>query len=94
MKFIFPRNYNFKNKLFGIFDYNTIIFNIIWDVFIFCLINLIFEDVTTKAIIFIICCFPLLLFSIVGFQHESILSFITYLLKFLFSNKVYLFNKF
>ena len=60
MKFIFPRNYNFKNKLFGIFDYNTIIFNIIWDVFIFCLINLIFEDVTTKAIIFIICCFPLL----------------------------------
>ncbi len=30
MKFIFPRNYNFKAKLFGIFDYFTIIINIIF----------------------------------------------------------------
>ena len=24
MKFIFPQNYNFKNKLFGFLDYSTI----------------------------------------------------------------------
>lgn len=30
MKFIFPQNYNFKNKLFGIIDYSSLIFNIIW----------------------------------------------------------------
>lgn len=94
MKFIFPRNYNFKNKLFGVFDYSTIILNIVWDVFIFCLVNLIFTDISIKSIIFIIFCFPLLLFSISGIQHENVLIFITYLLKFLFSNKIYLFNKF
>ena len=31
MKFIFPQNYCFKNKLFGIIDYSTLILNIIWD---------------------------------------------------------------
>ena len=30
MKFIFPQNYDFKNKLLGIFDYSTIFINIIW----------------------------------------------------------------
>ena len=42
MKFIFPQNYNFKNKLFGIIDYSSLIFNIIWDLIIFLLINLLF----------------------------------------------------
>ena len=27
MKFIFPQNYNFKNKLLGIIDYSTAFFN-------------------------------------------------------------------
>ena len=30
MKFIFPKNYNFKNKLFGFIDYSTIFINLIW----------------------------------------------------------------
>ena len=34
MKFIFPQNYDFKNKLFGFIDYSTVIFNLIWDGFI------------------------------------------------------------
>ena len=29
MKFIFPQNYNFKNKLLGIIDYSTAFFNLI-----------------------------------------------------------------
>ena len=44
MKFIFPQNYNFKNKLFGIIDYSSLIFNIIWDLIIFLLINLLFKN--------------------------------------------------
>ena len=28
LKFIFPQNYNFNNKLFGTIDYTTAIFNI------------------------------------------------------------------
>ena len=35
MKFIFPQNYKFNNKLFGIIDYSTAIVNIVWYVFIF-----------------------------------------------------------
>lgn len=39
MKFIFPKNYNFKNKIFGIIDYSTALVNIIWYAFYFLLIN-------------------------------------------------------
>lgn len=30
MKFIIPQNYNFKNKILGILDYQTAIFIVIW----------------------------------------------------------------
>ena len=40
MKFIFPQNYNFKNKLFGVIEYSTIFLNLIWDLFVFIFINL------------------------------------------------------
>lgn len=93
MKFVFPKNYNFKNKLFGIIDYFSLFINIIWDIFVFCFINLIFINLTTKIFIFIILCLPLLIFSIVGLGNENILYVINYLIKFLFSNKILLFNK-
>ena len=51
MNFIFPSNYNFKNKLFGIIDYTSVIINIIWYIFVYCLINLIFTDFNLKVII-------------------------------------------
>ena len=54
MKFIFPQNYNFKNKLFGIIDYSSLIFNIIWDLIIFLLINFLFKNNNIKIFIFII----------------------------------------
>ena len=43
MKFIFPQNYNFKNKLFGILDYNTAIINIAWCLIVLISINLFFD---------------------------------------------------
>ena len=39
MNFIFPKNYNFKNKFLGFIDYPTIFLNIIWDSIIFLIIN-------------------------------------------------------
>ena len=56
MKFIFPQNYNLKNKLFGIIDYSSLFVNIIWDLFIFCLINLIFKENSNVKIIAIKLC--------------------------------------
>lgn len=93
MKFIFPQNFCFKNKLFGFIDYSTIFLNLIWDAFIFCLLDLLISDVTFKISLFIIFCFPLFLFSIVGFNHENFIYFLTYLFKFLFSKKIYFYSK-
>ena len=73
MKFIFPKNYNFKNKIFGIIDYSTALVNIIWYAFIFLLINLLFSNIKIKIFVFIFTCFPVLLFSISGLNGENFL---------------------
>ena len=63
MKFIFPQNYNFKNKLFDFLDYSTIFLNLIWFLFIFLFINLFFNNINIKIFLFIIFCFPVFLLS-------------------------------
>ncbi len=93
MKFIFPQNYNFKYKLFGVLDFSTAIFNLIWCSFIFIFINLFFNDLNLKIILFIIFCFPILLISIIGFNHENFIYVIFYFFKFLKNKKLYLFKK-
>ena len=71
MKFIFPQNYSFKSKLFGFVDYSTLFLNVIWDFFIFCFLDLLNFNISIKISTFIIFCFPLFLFSIIGFNHEN-----------------------
>lgn len=93
MKFIFPQNYNFKNKFLGVIDYSTLLLNIIWDLFIFALVNLFFQNTTIKIFIFIIFCLPLFLFSAVGFNHENIIYIFIYLIKYLKSIKLYFYHK-
>lgn len=93
MKFIFPQNYNFKNKLFGVIEYSSLILNIIWDLFIFLLINLFFYNNNIKIFIFIIFCLPVFLFSIIGFNHENILNILIYLFKYIKNNKLYFYSK-
>lgn len=92
MKFIFPQNYNFKNKLFGVIDYSTIILNLIWDFFIFIFINFL-NNLNIKIFLFFVFCFPLLLFSFSGFNGENIIYVITYISKFLIKQKLFLFYK-
>lgn len=93
MKFIFPKNYDFKSKLFGVFDYFTIIINIIFDLFVFCISNLIFDNINIIIFICISLCFPLLLLSIVGLNNENIFLVLIYILKYFFNPKLYLYNK-
>lgn len=93
MKFIFPQNYHFTSKLFGFFDYSTAILNLVWCSFIFCLVNLIFSNLNLKIFLIIFLCFPVIMFSVVGFNHENILYVLYYLFKYIKSNKVYLFYK-
>ena len=93
MKFIFPQNYSFKNKLFGFIDYSTFFLIIIWEFVMFCFLDLFNLNISIKISIFIIFCFPLFLFSIIGFNHENFIYVLTYLFKYLFNKKIYFYSK-
>ncbi len=94
MNFIFPSNYNFKNKLFGIIDYTSAIINIIWYIFIFCLVNLIITDFNLKIILFISLCLPFLIFTVINNRNENILFVLLYVIKFFCSKKLYFYRKY
>lgn len=92
MKFIIPQNYNFSSKLFGFLDYSTVLFNVIWTAIVFCIISLIIHNLYIKIFTIIILCFPVFLFSIIGFNHEKILYVLFYIIKYFCKQKVYLYK--
>lgn len=94
MEFIIPQNYNFKNKLFGIIDYSTIFFNILWYGFIFIILNALFNSWNIKIFLLISLCFPITLFSIFGFNNEPIVYVFKYILKYILKPKLYLYKKY
>lgn len=94
IKFIFPQNYKYKNKLFGIIDYQSLIFNIIWDFIIFLLSSLFSFSITMKVILFSILCLPILIITIIGFNHENIIYVIIYIIRFYRKNKIYIYKKY
>ena len=87
LKFIFPKNYDFKNKLFGVLDYSTIFINFIWCGIVFIFINLFFNNLTLRIFLFILFCFPFLLISISGFNGESFVYVSIYII-FSFKTKI------
>ena len=94
MKFIFPQNYNFKNKILGIINYSTAFFNIIWYIAVFVIINFLFKSWNLKIFLIISICFPITLFSIVGFNGEPITYVFKYIIKYIFKPKLYLYKKY
>lgn len=93
MKFIFPKNYNFKTKLFGVFDYLTVIIDIIYFLFVFSVCNLIFSNLYIKMFIIISLCFPILILSVVGLNNENVFFVLLYIFKYFLKPKLYLYNK-
>lgn len=93
IKFIFPQNYQFKNKIFGIIDYTTALVNLIWYIIVFLLVNTFFSNLNIKIFVFIFLCFPLLLFSFSGFNGENIVYVSLYMVKFIFKQKLYFYDK-
>ena len=94
MKFIFPQNYNFNNKLLGFIDYSTVVLILIWGILIFCLVYFLIPSIALKIGVFIILFLPVALLSIIGFNHERILYIIIYLYYYIKSHKIYLYKKF
>ena len=93
MKFIFPKNYDFKNKLFGIIEYSTAILNVVWYAIVILISNIFFKKLQIKIFIFIILCFPLSLLSIFGFHGENIFYVFKYLFKYFLRQKLYFYSK-
>lgn len=93
MHFIFPKNYNFKPKLLGIIEYSTAIFDTVFALLLYFLVNLIFSNINIKIYVFISLFFPVFLISILGVNKESFLSVFIYMYKFFKNRTVYLYNK-
>lgn len=93
MKFIIPQNYKFKNKILGIIDYPTAIFNILWNVIIYFFLKNITLSITLRIFIFSTLSFPILLLTIIGFNNESPIYTVRYIFRYLIRQKVYLFEK-
>jgi hypothetical protein len=93
MKFIFPQNYNLKSKIFGIIEYQTAILDAVWIAVVLILVNLIFNSLNLKIFVFIVLVFPVLILSVVGINGESIVYVASYMLKYIFRQKVILYDK-
>lgn len=93
MKFIFPQNYDFNTKLFGLIDYSTAILNIVWGILIYILVNIIFLSLNLKIFFFIVLVFPILLFSVIGINGENVVYVCSYLLKYIIKQKLYFYEK-
>lgn len=94
MKFVFPRNYNYQNKMLGVLDYNTAVFNTVFALFDYLILSTFITNLYYRIFFFILTSMPLLLFSIIGFNNENFLYVLKYLVHFIYSDKIYIFNKF
>lgn len=93
MKFIFPQNYNLNTKLLGIIDYSVAIADLVWGMLVFIIINSLFKVLSIKIFLCIILIFPIVILSIVGVDGENFLYFLSYVLKYIFKQKLYLYEK-
>ena len=93
MKFIFPQNYNLNTKLLGIIDYSVAIADLVWGMLVFIIINSLFKALSIKIFLCIILIFPIVILSIVGVDGENFLYFLSYVLKYIFKQKLYLYEK-
>ena len=93
MKFIFPQNYNLNTKLLGIIDYSVAIADLVWGMLVFIIMNSLFKVLSIKLFLCIILIFPIVILSIVGVDGENFLYFLSYVLKYIFKQKIYLYEK-
>ena len=70
-----------------------ILIDLLVGIVIFGLLNLIFNNLSTKIYFFIIIFFPIVLFSILGTNGENILEFLIYIFKFFKNRKIYFYQK-
>ena len=93
MQFIIPKNYKFKTKLLGLLDYQTAIIDVIWAGILFLLSNFIFDNLIHKFYFILAFFLPVLLFTIIGVNNESVISVTIYIFKYFKRQKIFLYKK-
>ena len=93
MKFVFPQNYNYNYKIFGLIDYKNGLLIAIWSGFIFLIVNFIFKNLNIKIFLFIIFVLPIAIFSVVGINGDNIIDTWFYMSKFILRQKVLFYSK-
>ncbi len=93
ISFIFPKNYNFSFKLFGIFSYSSIFINLVYGFLLYFIISVFFHSFVVKFYIFIVLFIPVFLFSVLTNSNENVLIVALYVLKFFFRPKIYFYDK-
>jgi type II secretory pathway component PulF len=91
--YIFPSNYDIKEKFLGLVDYPTLIIVIAWAIMIYLGTKLLPFSQTIKLYTFMICVIPFSIFMIIGIGQEPLLKFISYIKKFLANAKIYVYDK-
>lgn len=91
MNFIFPQNYDYKYKVFGMFDASTVFVNLFWALLVYFFIKLFSFTLLIKIYMFIILYFPVFLISIIGFNGENVIYVCVYIYKFNKNRKIYLY---
>jgi len=92
MKYIFPKNYNFKNKIGGVIDYPTAIFNLLFIFLLYKFISIFKLTLTSKLIFISIFYTPIFLVSIFNHNDDNIICIAYYVIKFLVRPKLYLYK--
>ncbi len=93
MKFIFPQNYKFNTKLFGILDAQTAVVGAVWAGIMHLLLNCIFKSLYIKIFLFIVTVFPIIIFIIVVFNGENIINVAIYMIKFIMKRRIMFYGK-
>ena len=90
--YIFPKNYNFKNKIGGVIDYPTAIFNLLFIFLWYKFISIFKLTLTSKLIFISIFYTPIFLVSIFNHNDDNIICIAYYVIKFLVRPKLYLYK--
>ncbi len=89
MKYLIPENYDYKNKLFGILDYKSAIFIVIFIFIVWNVLGLFIKNIITLISLMIILCLPIILLIFYNSSNENFINLVYYFVKYLIKPKIY-----
>lgn len=92
MIYIFPKNYEYKEKLFGIISYSTLIIHLIWIFIIYSIVKKANIQIIYKINILTLLEFPLMIYTYLK-KEDELAYRIIYILKFIVKKKIYIYKK-